>query len=173
MKATILVLTAVLSMLATTACNQRRDQSSYRDSVKKALEQADLKDVSVREDADKNTITLGGALHSEDAKQQAAQVAQAVAGNRIIANEISVEPVGHETDAKRIASNVDNAIEDNYKAALISKGLDKQSIRYDSKNGVLTLKGSVKSADQRKEAEQVADNVPNVEQVVNEIQVRR
>jgi len=38
---------------------------------------------------------------------------------------------------------------------------------------VLTLKGSVKSPDQRKEAEQVADNVPNVEQVVNEIQVRR
>ena len=60
---------------------------------------------------------------------------------------------------------MDNAIEDNYKAALISKGLDKQSIRYDSKNGVLTLKGSVKSPDQRKEAEQVADNVPNVEQV--------
>ena len=173
MKSTILMLTALLAMFAGTACNQRRDQSSYRDAVKQALEQADLKDVSVKEDADKNTITLGGSLHSEDAKQQAAQVAQTAAGNRIIANEISVEPVGHEAEAKKIASNVDSAIEDNYKAALISKGLDKQSIRYDSKNGVLTLKGSVKSPDQRKSAEQIADNVPNVEQVVNEIQVRR
>ena len=173
MKSTILVLTALLVMFVTSACNQRRDQSSYRDNVKQALEQADLKDVTVREDADKNVIRLGGAVHSEDAKQQAAQVAQGAAGNRIIANEVSVQPVGHETDAKRIASNVDSAIEDNYMAALISKGLNKQSIRYDSKNGVLTLKGSVKSSEQRKEAEQVADNVPNVEQVVNEIQVRR
>jgi len=173
MKSIILVLTALLALFAGTACNQRRDQSSYRDNVKQALEQADLKDVTVREDADKNTITLGGTLHSEDAKQQAAQVAQTAAGNRIIANEISVEPVGHEVEAKKIASNVDSAIEDNYKAALISKGLDRQPIRYDSKNGVLTLKGSVKSPDQRKEAEQIADNVPNVEQVVNEIQVRR
>jgi hyperosmotically inducible periplasmic protein len=173
MKSTILVLTALLAMFVTSACNLRRDQSSYRDNVKQALEQADLKDVTVREDADKNVITLGGAVHSEDAKQRAAQVAQSAAGNRIIANEVSVQPVGHETDAKRIASNVDSAIEDNYEAALISKGLNKQSIRYDSKNGVLTLKGSVKSPEQRKEAEQIADNVPNVEQVVNEIQVRR
>lgn len=173
MKSTILVLTALLAMFVTSACNQRRDQSSYRDNVKRALEQADLKDVTVREDADKNVIMLGGAVRAEAAKQQAAQVAQGAAGNRIIANEVSVQPVGHETDAKRIASNVDSAIEDNYMAALISKGLNKQSIRYDSKNGVLTLKGSVKSSEQRKEAEQVADNVPNVEQVVNEIQVRR
>ena len=173
MKSTILVLAALLAMFVTSACNQRRDQSSYRDSVKQSLEQADLKDVTVREDADKNTITLGGTVHSEDAKQRAAQVAQSAGGNRIIANEIGVEPVGRETEAKKIASNVDSAIEDNYKAALISKGLDKQSIRYDSKNGVLTLKGSVKSPDERKEAEQIADNVPNVEQVVNEIQVRR
>jgi|SRR5690242_5503445 len=173
MKSIVLMLTILLATLITSACNQKRNEASYKDSVQQALEQADLKDVTVREDVDKNTITLGGTLHSEDAKRQAGQVAQAAAGNRIIANEIGVEPVGHASEARKIASNVDDAIEDNYKAALISKGLDKQSIRYDSKNGVLTLKGSVKSPQQRKDAEQVADNVPNVEQVVNEIQVRR
>lgn len=35
------------------------------DAVKKALQQADLKDVSVSDDANKNTITLSGTLHSE------------------------------------------------------------------------------------------------------------
>ena len=162
----------LVALLATVACSQRQTVS-YGDSVKKALEQAELKDVTVTEDRDKNTITLGGKVHSEDAKRQAGQVAQAAAGNRIIANEISVEPVGNETAAKRVESNVDDGIENNYKAALISKGLDKEHIRFDAKNGVLVLKGSVKSANQRKEAEQVADNVPNVAQVVNEIQVRR
>ena len=81
--------------------------------------------------------------------------------------------MGFESQAKKIESNVDDAIEKNYKAALISKGLDKQSIHFKSNNGVLTLNGKVKSPAQRQQAEQVAANVPNVAQVVNEIEVNR
>ncbi len=146
---------------------------SYRDDVKKALEQADLKDVTVSEDAGKNTITLGGKLHSEDARQKAGEVAKSAAPDRIIANEISVEPVGVESKARSIESNVDGAIEKNYKAALISNGLDKDHIRYSAKNGVLTLKGTVSNPQERQQAQQVAASVPNVSQVVNEIDVRR
>ena len=114
-------------------------------------------------------------LHSEDAKQQAEQIAQAAAGSRIIANEISVEPVGNESAARKIESNVDDGIKNNYKAALVSKGLDldKEHIRVDARNGVVTLKGTVKTPDQRKEAEQIAANIPNVAQVVNELEFRR
>jgi len=173
MKKLILPFAVLMLVLAGVACSSRANNTDYKDSVKNALDQADLKGVTVAEDVDKNTITLGGKLHSEDAKQQAAQVAQSAAGNRIIANEISVEPVGNEADARKIESNVDDAIEKNYKAALISNGLDKQDINFDSKNGVLTLKGKVKSMQQRQVAEQVASSVPNVGQVVNEIQVRR
>jgi osmotically-inducible protein OsmY len=173
MKKLILPFAAIMLLLAGVACSSRANTAEYKDAVKNALDQADLKGVTVAEDVDKNTITLGGKLHSEDAKQQAGQVAQSAAGNRIIANEISVEPVGNEADARKIESNVDDAIEKNYKAALISKGLDKQNINFDSKNGVLTLKGKVKSMEQRQVAEQVASSVPNVGQVVNEIEVRR
>jgi ABC-type enterochelin transport system substrate-binding protein len=54
--ATFLLLASVLLMVA---CSHR-DNVSYKDDVKKALEQAELKDVTVSEDQDKNTITLGG-----------------------------------------------------------------------------------------------------------------
>jgi osmotically-inducible protein OsmY len=81
--------------------------------------------------------------------------------------------VGSEGDAKKIESNVDDGIENNFKAELISKGLDKQHIRYAVKNGVLTLKGSVKNTTQRQEAQEIAKNTPNVQQVVNELQVQR
>jgi osmotically-inducible protein OsmY len=157
------------------ACSSQRSANdfSYKDSVQKALEQADLKDVTVSEDRDKNTITLGGALHSDDAKRNAGDVAKAAAGERVVANEISVEPLGAESEAKDMASNLDDAIEKNYKAVLISKGLDKQHISFDAKNGVLTLKGSVKSVPQRQEAQQLAQAVPNVHQVLNEIDVKR
>lgn len=161
----------VSAALLGTGCNKTND--NYKDRVKTALEQADLKDVRVTEDASKNTITLGGTLHSDDAKSRAADIAQSNAGPRIVANEISVEPVGNEGDARRMESNLDDGIENNYKAVLISKGLDKQHIRYDAKNGVLTLKGSVKSSAQRQEAQELAKNTPNVQQVVNEIQVQR
>jgi hyperosmotically inducible periplasmic protein len=173
MKLRVLTIALTVSlMLATGACT-RQGQTSYKDSVKTALEQADLKDVTVSEDENKNTLTLGGKLHSEDAKQKAAEVAKANAGSRIVVNEISVQPVGQESEARSINSNLDDGIENNYKAALVSKGLDKQSIRFDVKNGVLTLKGHVKTISQRKEAQQLAQNVPNVHQVVNEIAVSR
>ena len=174
-KSMVVALVALVAAICiTVACNStNRASADYKSNVKAALEQADLKDVSVAEDSAKNTITLGGTLHSEDAKNRAANVAQANAGPRIVANEISVEPIGNERDARKIESNLDDGIESNYKAVLISKGLDKERIRYDAKNGVLTLKGTVKSSEQRQEAQELAKNTPNVQQVVNEIQIQR
>jgi osmotically-inducible protein OsmY len=157
------------------ACSKERTTNdiSYKDNVQQALEQADLKDVTVSEDRDRNTITLGGTVHSEDAKGKAGDVAKAAAGERIIANQVSVQPVGVESEAKDVASNLDTAIEKNYKAMLIAKGLDKEHIRFQAKNRVLTLKGTVKSAPERQEAQQLAQVVPNVQQVLNQIDVKR
>ena len=107
MKSAVFLFAGILLLLSTVACTQRANDVSYKDEVKKALEQADLKDVTVDEDRDKNTITLHGTLHSENAKQQAGEIAQAVGGSRVIANEISVEPVGVESQAKKIESNVE------------------------------------------------------------------
>ena len=171
----------VLVLLIGLACSSQRasrneagnENESYKDSVKQALRQADLQDVTVDEDRDKNTITLGGKLHSENARLQATEVAKSAAGDRIIANEISVQPVGAESESKEIASDVDGAIEKNYKAALTAKGLDKEHIRFDAKNGVLTLKGKVSKDSERAQAQQLAKATPNVRQVLNQIDVDR
>jgi osmotically-inducible protein OsmY len=159
-------------LFLTLACSHR-DNVSYKDDVRKALEQADLKDVTVSEDQDKNTITLGGKVHSSDAKIKAADVAKTSASTRIIANEISIQPVGSESQARDVASNLDDGIEKDYKAALISSGLDKQHVSYNAKNGVLTLTGSVRNANERQHAEKLAAGIPNVQQVLNQIEVRR
>jgi osmotically-inducible protein OsmY len=172
MKGLVLGVALLTLALGVVACS-RTNNVAYKDAVEKALEQADLKDVTVAEDKDKNTITLGGKLHSDNAKQQAGQVAEAAAPGRIVANEISIEPVGVADDAKKIESNIDDGIESNYKAVLIANGLSKQNIRFSSKNGVLTLKGKVKASQQKQEASQLASSVPNVAQVVNQIEVSR
>jgi hyperosmotically inducible periplasmic protein len=163
-----------LMLWAGVACSkQNANDVSRKTQVSQALEQAELQDVSVSEDRDKNTITLSGKLHSDEAKSQAGQIAQNAAGGRIIVNEISVQPVGAESEAKEMDSHLDDGIESNYKAALIEKGLDKEHIKFDAKNGVLTLKGSVKTPPKRQEAQQLAKNIPNVQQVLNQIEVKR
>lgn len=174
MRTKILITTSILAaLLISASCTQNGAARSQADAVKQALEQADLKDVSVSDDASKNTITLGGTLHSDEAKGRAGDIAKQAAPDRTIANEISVQPVGDESQAKAVASNLDDGIENNYKAALISKRLDKLSIHYKAKNGVLTLSGGVKNPQQKSEAEMLASKVPNVQQVVNQLEVRR
>ena len=173
MKSAILGCVAIVTLLLCVACTKTADSVSYKDSVKQALQQADLTDVSVSEDRDKNTITLGGTVHSDDAKAKAVDVAKQAAPTRVVANEISVQPVGAESEAKNMASDLDDAIEKNYEAALISKGLNKQHIYFSAKNGVLTLKGSVKTASERQQAQRAALSVPKVQQVLNQIDVKR
>jgi osmotically-inducible protein OsmY len=82
-----------------------------------------------------------------------------------------VRPPGNESDAKTVDSDVDKAIEKNLDAALVKNKLDKH-ISYDVKNGVVTLKGDVMSSGRRSQVEKVATGVPNVKQVVNEIEVK-
>jgi hyperosmotically inducible protein len=173
MKMKTLIATSRLAALFLAAGCTQTNRKSEADAVKQALEQADLKDVTVSDDADKNTVTLGGTLHSNDAKGRAGDIAKQAAPDRTIANEISVQPVGDESQAKAVASNLDDGIENNYKAALISKRLDKQSIHYKAKNGVLTLTGSVQAAQQKAQAELLASKVPNVQLVLNQIEVYR
>jgi osmotically-inducible protein OsmY len=52
---------------------------------------------------------------------------------------------------------------------LIQYGLHK-NVKYGVKNGVVTLTGDVSSNSARAQAEQIATSVPNVRQVVNELQ---
>ena len=68
-------------------------------------------------------------------------------------------------------SALDQGIEKNLDAALIQNKLHK-SVKYEVKNGVVTLTGEVNSEDKRTHAEKVATGVPNVTQVVNNLQVK-
>jgi len=82
-----------------------------------------------------------------------------------------VRPAGFETQSKKIDSSLDAAIGKNFEASLIGKQLEKD-IKYEVKNGVLTVNGDVNSQNKRHEVEKLAAAVPNVQQVVNQLQVK-
>ncbi len=141
------------------------------DSIRKSLDQANLKDVSVSQDRDKGVVTLGGHVGAEGDKSQAESIAKSIASGQVVANQIAVIPPSAESDAKAVNSDLDKGVEKNLDAALIQHRLHK-SVKYGVKNGVVTLTGEVNSQSQRAQAERVASSVPNVKQVVNELQVK-
>jgi hyperosmotically inducible protein len=141
------------------------------DSIRKSLDQANLKDVSVTQDRDKGVVTLDGHVATEGDKSQAESIAKSMAGGQVVSNQIAVIPPSAEIDAKAVNSDLDKGMEKNLDAALIQHRLHK-SVKYDVRNGVVTLTGEVNSQSQRAQAERVASSVPNVKQVVNELQVK-
>jgi osmotically-inducible protein OsmY len=90
----------------------------------------------------------------------------------VVSNEINIRPEGAKSKAKKIDSNVNDAIEKDFKAMIIANRLEKQHIRFDAKNGVLTLKGDVDTTSQHSQVEKLTTSVPNVQQVVNELDVK-
>jgi hyperosmotically inducible protein len=142
------------------------------DSIRSSLDQAGLKDVSINQDRDKGVVTLGGHVTADGDKSQAESIARSVAGTQVVANQIAVVPVGIEHDAKKVNTDLDKGIESNLDAALIENKLH-ESVSYAVKNHVVTLTGDVDSQSKRSRAEVVASAVPNVDQVVNELQVKK
>ncbi|HTP32392.1 MAG TPA: BON domain-containing protein [Candidatus Acidoferrales bacterium] len=162
----IAVVGAIVAGLVGCASNRAPDVES---KVRDALRQAGLNDVSVSQNRDKGVVTLGGTVAQDADKTRAEQIAKPIAANQVVADEIAVRPADNASVAKSIDSDIDKGIDSNLDAAL--KAGKMNGVSHSTKNGVVTLKGKLKTPAQRTEAEQIATRVPNVQQVVNEIDV--
>jgi osmotically-inducible protein OsmY len=164
---------AVLLAGASIGCSNSANKSpDVSDGIHKALDQAGFKDVSTSEDRDKGVVTLSGHVATDGDKAQAESIAKSMAAGLVVADQVAVVPQGDAHDAKAANSDLDKGIEQNLDAALIQDRLNK-SVKYSVKNHVVTLTGDVDSQATRATAQQVAASVPNVQQVVNELQVKR
>jgi len=164
---------AFVCLFLLTGCNKAQ-HPDVKDAVDQAMTRNDLGVVKVSQDRDKGVLTLTGDVDSDAKKMQAEEVAKQTAPEYAVANELAIRPPGADNSQnKAVDNNLDNGIEDNFKAALKEhKNLDDQSIHADAKNGTLVLKGSVKTAQQKREATMIAKNIPNVKEVVNELEVK-
>src|SRR5271165_5028377 len=152
-------------------CSQTATPPGISDNIRKALDQAGLKNVSVSQDHDKGVVTLSGHVGTDGDKAQAEAMAKSLAGGEVVADQIAVLPMGAESEARAMNSDLDKGIEQNLDAALIQNRLHDR-VKYTVKNHVVTLTGEVGSQAERRQAAGVAESVPNVQQVVNELQVK-
>jgi len=167
----VLVLVVVAgAIFAVTQLDRSPKSADVAGNIRHAISQSGLKDVSTSQDREKGVVTLGGHVTSDNDKLRAESIARSVAGQQVISNQIEVLPPGLESDARKVNSALDKGISSNMEAALIQYNL--HDVKYSVKNHVITLTGDVDTQELRSKAETVAAAVPNVEQVVNEIQVR-
>lgn len=152
-----------------TSFNKTADVSG---EIHTSMDQAGLKDVTVKQDRDKGVVTLGGHVTSDEDKAKAESMARSMSGAQVVSNQIAVLPLGAENVAHKVNVDLDEGIESNLDAALIKDSLH-DSVKYTVKNHVVTLTGDVNSQSKRARAEEVAARVLNVEQVVNELQVKK
>ena len=167
----LLTIAAIACLIA---CSESaRKSPDVTDSIRKSLDQSNLHDVKVSQDRDKGVVTLTGQVASDTDKSQAESIARSIAGSQVVADEIAVVPPGPGAgDAKTVNSDLDKGIEQNLDAALVQNRF-KKDVKFDVKNGVVTLTGEVNSQSKRSLVEKVAAGVPNVQQVVNELQVKK
>jgi hyperosmotically inducible periplasmic protein len=163
--------TALLALGLMAGCSTAPQSEPVADNIRKSLDQAGLKDVSVSQDRDKGVVTLGGHVATDADKARAAQIAQSIATTQVVANEVASLPAVDPGPTKTVYSDLDKGIDNNLDAALISGGF-RTGIHHSVKNGVITLTGSVNTENERAQIQSIAKGVPNTQQVVNEIQTR-
>lgn len=140
-------------------------------TIRKSLDQAGLKDVTISQNREQGIVTLGGHVTNPNDKAQAESLAKSFAGAQVVADQIAVVPAGQGQEVSAVNSDLDEGIEKNLDAALIQNNMHRD-VNYKVKNGVVTLSGQVDSEGTRKGAESLAIAVPNVLQVVNDLQIK-
>ena len=163
----------LVGLIALAGCQNRHPD--VKQAVYNSLNEHDLRTVEVFQDRGKGEITLRGIVASADQKTSAEQLALQAAPGYTIKDQIQVQSAGLEGMVKSAQKNaaLDSAIEDKFKASLQSnKKLEKEDIKYSADNGTLYLKGSVTSAHEKQEAEDLAKKVPEVKSVVNDLAVK-
>jgi len=169
---TFVAVLALLTMGSLAGCWGNSSKSpEVSSSIRKSLDQAGFKDVSVSQDRDRGVVTLGGQVATQDAKNQAESIAKSFSGGQVVADEIAVVPSGQAKEVKAVNMDLDEGIEKNLDAVLIQNKMH-DNVKYEVKNGVITLSGQVDSEETRKNAQDLATAVPNVQQVVNDLQIK-
>jgi osmotically-inducible protein OsmY len=165
------VLLAMVAGGILAGCSHTVKSPDVSNNIRRALDQAGLKTVSISQDREKGVVTLGGHVAGDSDKAQAENIARSIAGGQVVSDEIAVLPVGGESDARAMNSDLDKGIEQNLDAALIQNKLHDR-VSFAVKNRVVTLTGNVDSQSMRRDAATITGGVPNVQQVVNELQVK-
>jgi hyperosmotically inducible periplasmic protein len=152
--------------------------------------QLDAANLSVDANVDRNEITLSGTVGSESLRTKAIELAKSAHAGLIVTTKIDVKPgeisrtaytIERAREERGIAKGRGETIGDSLDDAWIHTKIVAQlignsttperKINVDVKDNVVTLRGTVETAEQKTEAEQIAKNTESVKSVNNQLKV--
>ena len=148
------------------ACGRNTDTKA---NVQDALKQANNDKVEVDVDRESNIVHLKGTVDTMTDRTRAEEVANAAVGTsgRVL-NELTVEGLNAET-----ADDLDDQIEDGLDRMLDNDPvLKERDIHFEVNNGMVTIKGEVRSVDEKRRVGQMVAAAPGVKDVANGLAVR-
>jgi osmotically-inducible protein OsmY len=148
------------------ACNRQPD---VKDHVQQSLKQANIEHVNVDYDRNARVVHLKGNVANSTERQRAEQVASAAVGTSgTVLNELTVENMD-----ERTADNQDGAIRDRLREMVSNDPtLKDRNINFDVNNGVVTVRGDVRSAAEKTKVGQMVKTAPGIKDFANELEVR-
>jgi len=173
---------------ATTSDELKQDELKQAVQEKLASD-AQLSHVQVSADASQNQVVLTGSVANEDERRTAVDLAKSVNATPSVLDNINVEPVAAASagdraveqtreKAKEVGNKIGASIEDAWVYTSIEAKLVGHTaapalkINVDVENNVVTLRGEVKTAEMKEQAERIARETAGVKEVRNLLQVR-
>ena len=159
------VVAAAVTALAGAACRRGPDTEG---NLRKALDQANMQQVTVKVDDDEHIVHLRGIVNSMADRSRAQEVADAVVGTsgRVL-NELSIKGLNDKT-----AGALDDDIEDTLDKMIDDDpALKQRDINFEVLNSMVTIKGEVRTADEKNRVGDMTKAAPGVKDVANGLQI--
>jgi osmotically-inducible protein OsmY len=156
---------AVLALCLGAGCRRGPDTEG---NVRKALDQANMQQVDIKVDDEERIVHLQGIVGSMAERSRAQEVADAVVGTsgRVL-NELTVRGL-NDTTADDLDHDVLNTLD-----AMIDNdpSLKQRDINFEVANGMVTIKGNVRNADEKNRVGEMTKAAPGVKDVANGLQI--
>ena len=159
------IVAAACVAMAGAACQRGPDTQG---GVRKALDQANMQQVEVKVDDQEHIVHLKGIVGSMAERSRAQEVADAVVGTsgRVL-NELSVKGLNDTT-----AGTLDDDIKDTLDEMIDNDpALKERDINFEVANGMVTIKGNVRTGDEKNRVGDMTKAAPGVKDVANGLRI--
>jgi len=166
MRRLIAIVSTVAALAVAAGCNTGPNPS---EDVLKALRAANLNDVKVEWDSSARIAHLRGTVDQSADRQRANDIASATVGTTgTVLNEVTIKGLNEKT-----AGNLDGQIKSQLKKMRDNDAvLRDRNVDFEVNNGVVTVKGDVRTADEKNKVNELVRAAPGVKDMANALEIK-
>jgi len=166
---TIGALLVTIGCSSTQSAGREIDDATITTKVEaKMTEDPNVSAFNVDADTNNGVVRLSGTVKTQEARAEAEKLARNTEGVKRVINDIKVSAEGRDAGDRMSDTEITTKI----KAKITGSGdLSPFNINVDTKDGVVTLRGAVKTAASKQEAERIARDTTGVKSVHNMLEV--